>query len=81
MVEKIIGGYRYFSLSVAMDIGKTFYALGRNDWRKWFEANFDKEREIRLIYPSEGSGKAIKKNKTKSEQNRRIGFGGIEKYY
>lgn len=38
-----------------MDIGKTFYARDRNDWRKWLEANFDKEKEIWLIYPSKGS--------------------------
>jgi hypothetical protein len=40
-----------------MDIGKTFYARDRNDWRKWLGAYFDKEKEIWLIYPSKESGK------------------------
>lgn len=40
-----------------MDIGKTFYAQDRNTWRRWLESNFDKEKEIWLIYPSKESGK------------------------
>ena len=40
-----------------MDIGKTFYTHDRNTWRRWLEANFDKEKEIWLIYPSEELGK------------------------
>jgi uncharacterized protein YdeI (YjbR/CyaY-like superfamily) len=40
-----------------MDVGKTFYAYDKNTWRRWLEANFDKEKEIWLIYPSKKSGK------------------------
>jgi len=40
-----------------MDIGKTLYAHDRYTWRRWLEANFDKEKEIWLIYPSKESGK------------------------
>lgn len=40
-----------------MNIGKTFYASDRNAWRKWLEANFDREREVWLIYPSRESGR------------------------
>jgi uncharacterized protein YdeI (YjbR/CyaY-like superfamily) len=40
-----------------MNIGKTFYAYDRNAWREWLEANFDREREIWLIYPSRESGR------------------------
>ncbi len=40
-----------------MSIGKTFYAPDRNAWRKWLEANFKKESEIWLIYPSKESGR------------------------
>ncbi len=41
----------------AMDIGKTLYTHDRNTWRRWLEANFDKEKEVWLIYPSGKSGK------------------------
>jgi len=40
-----------------MDIGEKFYTRDRNDWRKWLEANFDKEKEIWLVYPSIQSDK------------------------
>ena len=40
-----------------MDIGKTIYVRDRKEWRKWLEANFDKEKEVWLIYPSRASGK------------------------
>ena len=39
-----------------MDIGKTFYARDRGEWRKWLEANYDKAEEIWLLYPYKESG-------------------------
>ena len=30
----------------SMNIGKTLCVRGREDWRQWLEANFDKEKEI-----------------------------------
>lgn len=40
-----------------MDIGKTLYFSDREDWRAWLAENFDREKEIWLIYPSRDSGK------------------------
>jgi uncharacterized protein YdeI (YjbR/CyaY-like superfamily) len=36
---------------------KTLYVTDRNDWRAWLEKNFDKEKEIWLIFPKKASGK------------------------
>lgn len=36
---------------------KTLYVSDRKDWRKWLEKNFDKEKEIWLVYPKKSSGK------------------------
>ncbi|MBN1159625.1 MAG: YdeI/OmpD-associated family protein [Candidatus Diapherotrites archaeon] len=36
---------------------KTLYVTNRKEWRKWLEKNFDKERDIWLIYPKKSSGK------------------------
>ena len=36
---------------------KTIYVSERKDWRKWLEQNFDKEKEIWLVYPAKFSGK------------------------
>jgi uncharacterized protein YdeI (YjbR/CyaY-like superfamily) len=36
---------------------KTLYITNRKKWRKWLEKNFDKEREIWLVYPKKSSGK------------------------
>jgi uncharacterized protein YdeI (YjbR/CyaY-like superfamily) len=36
---------------------KTLYAANRKDWRSWLEKNFDKEKEIWLVYPNKASGK------------------------
>jgi len=33
------------------------YFATRQEWRKWLEDNFDKEREIWLIYPNKSTGK------------------------
>jgi len=36
---------------------KTLYVTNRKDWRKWLEKNFDKEKDIWLVYPKKSSGK------------------------
>lgn len=36
---------------------KTLYVANRKDWRAWLEMNFDKEKEIWLVYPNKSSGK------------------------
>jgi uncharacterized protein YdeI (YjbR/CyaY-like superfamily) len=38
-----------------MDIGKTLRVKNREEWHKWLAANFDKEKEIWLIYPGKNS--------------------------
>jgi uncharacterized protein YdeI (YjbR/CyaY-like superfamily) len=40
-----------------MDIGKTLYVKDKKDWRTWLLTNFNKEKEIWLVYPSKDSGK------------------------
>jgi len=40
-----------------MDIGKTVYFADRKQWRQWLSQNYDKEKEVWLIYPKKASGK------------------------
>jgi uncharacterized protein YdeI (YjbR/CyaY-like superfamily) len=40
-----------------MDIGKTFYAKGRKEWRAWLSKNHGREKEIWLVYYKKASGK------------------------
>jgi uncharacterized protein YdeI (YjbR/CyaY-like superfamily) len=40
-----------------MDKPKTLYVSGRKAWRAWMEKNFDKEKEIWLVYPHKSSGR------------------------
>ncbi len=40
-----------------MNIGKTLYVTDRQTWRAWLADNYDKEKEIWLIYPKKASGK------------------------
>jgi len=40
-----------------MEVGKTIYLANRKKWRKWLEKNYDKEREIWLLFPNKISGK------------------------
>jgi len=35
---------------------KTFYASERKNWREWFTENFEKEKEIWLVFPKKESG-------------------------
>ncbi len=41
-----------------MNLGKTFYAPDRKQWRSWLAKNHDKEKEIWLVYYRKISGKA-----------------------
>ena len=41
-----------------MDKLKTVYITNRKDWRTWLEKNFDKEKEIWIVYPKKSSGKS-----------------------
>ena len=40
-----------------MNIGKTLYLDNRQAWRAWLAENFDKEKEIWLVFPKKASGK------------------------
>ena len=40
-----------------MEIGETLYFTNRKDWRKWLKENFDKKKEIWLIYYKKHSKK------------------------
>jgi uncharacterized protein YdeI (YjbR/CyaY-like superfamily) len=40
-----------------MEIGKTLYIVQRKDWREWLEKNFEREKEIWLIYPKKIASK------------------------
>jgi uncharacterized protein YdeI (YjbR/CyaY-like superfamily) len=41
-----------------MDTSHTLYVTSRKDWRTWLEENFDREKEIWLVYPKKSSGKS-----------------------
>ena len=36
---------------------ETLYLKDRKDWRKWLQRNFDKKKEIWLVFPHKSSGK------------------------
>ena len=36
---------------------KTLYLTNRKDWRSWLEKNFEREKEIWLVWPKKSSGK------------------------
>lgn len=40
-----------------MDIGKTVYFPDKDGWRDWLSKNYDKEKEIWLVYPKKSSGR------------------------
>jgi uncharacterized protein YdeI (YjbR/CyaY-like superfamily) len=40
-----------------MNLKNTLYVTNRKDWRNWLEANFEKEKEIWLVYPNKSSDK------------------------
>ncbi len=43
--------------SNGMEITKTLYVTNRKDWRTWLAENYDKEKEIWVIYYKKASGK------------------------
>lgn len=40
-----------------MEALKRLYITNRKDWREWLKKNFNREKEIWLIYPKKSSGK------------------------
>jgi len=40
-----------------MNLGKTLYVINRKDWRSWLSKNYNKEKEIWLIYYKKSSKK------------------------
>jgi uncharacterized protein YdeI (YjbR/CyaY-like superfamily) len=40
-----------------MNVGKTLYVTERQAWRAWLADNYNKEKEIWLVYPKKASGK------------------------
>jgi uncharacterized protein YdeI (YjbR/CyaY-like superfamily) len=42
---------------VFMEIGKTLCVTGREEWHEWLEKNYDKEREVWLVYYNKKSGR------------------------
>ena len=40
-----------------MSLGNTLLVTGRKEWRHWLKKNYNKEKEIWLIYPSKSSKK------------------------
>lgn len=40
-----------------MEVGKTLYVTNRKGWRSWLAKNYNKEKEIWLIYYRKSSGK------------------------
>ncbi len=40
-----------------MEIGETLYVKNREQWRKWLAKNYNKKREIWIIYYNKASGK------------------------
>lgn len=39
------------------ETGKTLYVTNRHDWRAWLAENYNKEKEVWLIFPKKASGK------------------------
>jgi uncharacterized protein YdeI (YjbR/CyaY-like superfamily) len=59
-----------------MEIGKTLRVSVRNGWRKWLEKNYNKEKEIWLVFPKISSGKSrIEYNDAVEEA---LSFGWID---
>jgi uncharacterized protein YdeI (YjbR/CyaY-like superfamily) len=55
---------------------KTLYVTNRADWREWLQNNFDKEKEIWLVYPAKSSGRPrIQYNEAVEEA---LSFGWID---
>lgn len=39
-----------------MELSNTFYTSERKKWREWLTENFEKEKEIWLVFPKKESG-------------------------
>jgi len=58
---------------------KKIYVTNRRDWRAWLEKNFNKEKEIWLVFPRKSSGKKrIKYNDAVEEA---LCFGWIDSIF
>jgi uncharacterized protein YdeI (YjbR/CyaY-like superfamily) len=67
------------SFNSEYQIHPTLSAADRRAWRAWLEAHFDKEKEVRLVFPKKASGKSrISYNDAVEEA---LCFGWIDKYY
>jgi uncharacterized protein YdeI (YjbR/CyaY-like superfamily) len=44
-------------VSEHMEIGKTIYFTNKKEWRNWLEKNYNKEKEIWLVFPGKSSGR------------------------
>ena len=42
-----------------MNVGKTLYVIDRKTWRAWLADNYDKEKEIWLVFPKKASAKPV----------------------
>lgn len=42
---------------MSIDQSKTLYVTNREDWRAWLEKNFEKEKDVWLVYPKKSSGR------------------------
>lgn len=59
-----------------METGKILRVSGRGGWRKWLEKNYNKEKEIWLVFPKVSSGKSrIEYNDAVEEA---LSFGWID---
>lgn len=38
------------------ECGKVLYIVEREEWRRWLRDNFDKEKEVWLVFPNKASG-------------------------
>lgn len=59
-----------------MEIGKTLRLISRKEWHEWLEKNYDKEKEIWLVYYDKKSGRGrIAYNEAVEEA---LAFGWID---
>ena len=59
-----------------MELGKKIYVADRNEWHEWLERNYNKEREVWVVYYNKKSGKPrIGYNDTVEEA---LSFGWID---
>ena len=49
---------KYLRIITIVEKFKTLYVVNRKDWRAWLKKNFNREKEIWLVYPRKSTGKA-----------------------